>query len=164
VLVGCSSIRLGPKAIPGAKGEVVAVELDTGKVRWRKEVPGGVLSSVAVKAGLAVFTATDGKVRAWDAFTGLEKWSYDAKAPFFAGPAVTDRTVYVADLNGVVHALDLAEGKKQWALDLAADPATRTTGMVYGSPVVHHGRLYLATCSPGETPAGSQNVVCIGDR
>ncbi len=65
VLVGCSSIRLEPKAIAGAKGEVVAIELDTGKVKWRKEVPGGVLSSVVVKAGIAFF-----KVRAWDAFTG----------------------------------------------------------------------------------------------
>jgi outer membrane protein assembly factor BamB len=164
VLVGCSSIRLDPRAVPGARGEVVAVELDTGKVRWRREVPGGVLSSVAVKAGLAVFTATDGKVRAWDAFTGLERWSYDAGAPFFAGPAVTDRTVYAADLKGVVHALDLADGKKRWALDLAADPAT-TKGTVYGSPVVHRGRLYLATASPGEQAARARNVVvCIGDQ
>src|SRR5262249_3655491 len=117
VLVGCSSIRPDPKAIPDARGEVVAVELDTGKVRWRKEVPGGVLSSVAVKAGLAIFTATDGKVRAWDAFTGQERWFHDGGAPFFAGPAVTDRTVYAADLKGVVHALDLADGKKRWTLD-----------------------------------------------
>jgi outer membrane protein assembly factor BamB len=165
VLVGCSSIRGEPKAVPGAAGEVVAVELDTGKVRWRKGVPGGVLSSIAVKAGLAVFTATDGKVRAWDAFTGQEKWAYDAGAPFFAGPAVTDRTVYAADLKGVVHALGLADGKKRWALDLAADPATKTTGMVYGSPVVHRGRLYLATATPGEQAARTRNVVvCIGEQ
>jgi outer membrane protein assembly factor BamB len=100
VLVGCSSTRLDPKAIPGARGEVVAVELDTGAVTWRHDVPGGVLAPVAVRAGLAVFTATDGKVRAWDAFTGREKWAYDAKAPFFAGPAVADNTVYAADLKG----------------------------------------------------------------
>jgi outer membrane protein assembly factor BamB len=165
VLVGCGSLRLDPKAIPGAKGEIVAVELDTGKIKWRKEVPGGVLSSVAVKAGLAVFTATDGKVRAWEAFTGQEKWAYDAGAPFFAGPVVTAQGVYAADLKGVVHALGLSDGKKQWALDLAADPATRTTGMVYGSPVVHRGRLYLATATPGEQAARTRNVVvCIGDQ
>ena len=164
-MVGCSSIRLEPKAIAGARGEVVAIELDTGKVKWRKEVPGGVLSSVAVKAGMAIFTASDGKVRAWDAFTGLEKWTYDARAPFFAGPAVTKNAVYAADLNGVVHALDLADGKKEWALDLGADPATKASGMVYGSPVIHRGRLYLATCNLGEKTARTQNVVvCIGDK
>jgi outer membrane protein assembly factor BamB len=165
VLVGCSSIRLDPQAVSGATGEVVAVELDTGKVRWRRDVPGGVLSAVAVKEGLAVFTATDGKVRAWDAFTGTEKWVYDATTPFFAGVAVAGRTVYAADLKGVIHAINLADGKRQWTLDLAADPATRTTGMVYGSPVVHGGRLYLATCSLEGGAGGATNVVvCIGDK
>jgi outer membrane protein assembly factor BamB len=164
-LVGCSSVRLDPKAVAGATGEVVAVDLDSGKVKWRKDVPGGVLSSVAVKAGLAVFTATDGKVRAWDAFTGQEKWTYHARAPFFAGPAVTDRTVYAADLKGMVHALYLADGKQDWVLDLAADPATRTPGQVHGSPVVQGGRLYLATCNPGDTRGPAANVVvCVGDR
>jgi outer membrane protein assembly factor BamB len=165
VLVGCSSIRLDAEAVPGARGEVVALDLDTGAVQWRKQVPGGVLSSVAVKAGLAVFTATDGKVRAWDAFTGRERWCYDAKAPFFAGPAVARDTVYVADLEGVVHALNLADGKEEWALALGTDPATKACGMVYGSPIVHRGRLYLATCSLGGRAAPTRNVVvCIGDK
>jgi outer membrane protein assembly factor BamB len=156
---------MDPKAIPAAKGEVVAVELDSGAVKWRKEVPGGVLSSVAAKAGMAIFTATDGRVRAWDAFTGQERWSYDARAPFFAGPAVTKGTVYAADLKGVVHALRLSDGKKQWVLDLGADPATKVSGMVYGSPTVHRGRLYLATCDLGGRAARAQNVVvCIGDK
>jgi outer membrane protein assembly factor BamB len=134
-------------------------------VKWRKDLPGGVLASVAVKDGLAIFTATDGKVRAWDVFTGSEKWTYDAGAPFFAGPAVTRKTVYAADLKGVVHALNLADGKKEWVLDLRADPATRTTGMVYGSPVLQAGRLYLATCDLGDTRGQAANVVvCIGDE
>jgi outer membrane protein assembly factor BamB len=165
VLVGCSSIRLDPKAIAGARGEVVAIELDTGAIKWRKEVPGGVLSSIAVRAGLALFTATDGKVRAWDAHTGQERWTYDAKAPFFAGPAVTGMTVYAADLHGVVHAVKLADGTGQWTLDLGADPATKAPGMVYGSPIVHRGRLYLATCNLGARAARTPNVVvCIGDK
>jgi outer membrane protein assembly factor BamB len=165
VLVGCSSIRLDPKAIPGATGEVVAVELDTGKARWRRDVPGGVLSAVAVRDGLAIFTATDGKVRAWDVFTGAERWGYGAGAPFFAGVAVAGKTVYAADLRGVVHAINLADGKKQWTLDLATDPAVTAPGTVYGSPVVHGGRLYLATCNLGEGAGKAANaVVCIGER
>src|SRR5262249_41156262 len=82
VLVGCSSSRSEPTAVAGGTGEVVAVALDCGAVKWRQAVPGGVLSSVAVKAGLAIGTATDGKIRAWEAFTGREKWAYDARQPF----------------------------------------------------------------------------------
>jgi outer membrane protein assembly factor BamB len=165
VLVGCSSIRLDPKGVDQAMGEVVAVELDTGKVRWRRDVPGGVLSAIAVRAGLAIFTATDGKVRAWDAFTGAERWSYDATAPFFAGPAVARNTVYAADLKGIVHALNITDGKREWGLDLGADPATKAPGMVYGSPILHRGRLYLATCNLGDGAGRTANVVvCIGDK
>src|SRR5262249_45065432 len=121
VLVGCSSGRPDSKALTGARGEVVAVELDGGAVKWRKEVPGAVLSSVAIKEGLAVFTATDGKVRACDVFTGQERWSYDAKAPLFAGPAVTGESVYAVDAKGIVHAIQFADGKPQWSLDVSAD-------------------------------------------
>ncbi len=165
VIVGCSNIRFDPKAIPGGKGEIVAVDLTNGNVKWRKDVPGGVVSPVAVKDGLAIFTATDGKVRAWDAATGQEKWSHDAKAGFFAGPAIAGGTVYVADLKSVVHALSLADGKPQWMLDLAGDANIKAAGMVYGSPVVHAGRLYLATCNlESESAREPTAVVCIGEK
>jgi outer membrane protein assembly factor BamB len=165
VLVGCSSARLDPQALDGARGEVVAVELDTGAVKWRKELPGGVLSSIAVREGLAIFTATDGKVRALDAHTGQERWTYDARAPFFAGPAVTAKTVYAADLKGVVHALNLSNGKRDWLLNLATDSATKTNAMVYGSPIIHGGRLYLATCRLADRDSQTLNlVVCVGER
>jgi outer membrane protein assembly factor BamB len=121
-----------------------------------------VLSSIAVREGLAIFTATDGKIRALDAHTGRERWTYDARAPFFAGLAVTGKTVFAADLKGVVHALDLSNGKREWVLDLATDPAVKITGMVYGSPIIHGGRLYLATCNLAKQNANA--AVCIGDK
>jgi outer membrane protein assembly factor BamB len=165
VIVGCSNIRFDPKAIPGAKGEVVAVDLTSGAVKWRKPVPGGVVSPVAVRDGVAYFTATDGKVRAWDVRTGAEKWVYDAKAPFFAGPAVAPNAVYVADLRGVVHALNPADGKALWTLDLATDAAVKAPGMVYGSPALHAGRLYLATCNlEGDRARQPTAVICIGEK
>ena len=36
VLVGCSSIRFDRKLINGAKGEIVALNLENGQVKWRK--------------------------------------------------------------------------------------------------------------------------------
>jgi outer membrane protein assembly factor BamB len=165
VFVGCSSIRFDPKAVADARGEVLAADFFTGKEKWRKEVPGGVLSAVAVTDDLAVFTATDGKVRVWKAATGDEVWSYDAKAPLFAGAAVARGVVYTADLKGVVHAISLADGKALWTLDLAADPAVKAGGMVYGTPVLHGGRLYVTTCNlSGDAPRPAGVVVCIGEK
>jgi outer membrane protein assembly factor BamB len=166
VLVGCSTIRFDAKDLKGAKGQVVAIEIATGKVRWKKDIPnGGVLSPTAVQGGTAVFAATDGFVRAWDAATGNEKWSYDAKAPFFAGPAIAAGVVYAVDLKGTVHALELADGKPDWKLDVTADPAVASPGMVFGSPVVHGGEIFLATNrlegAQSELPLA---VVCLSDQ
>lgn len=167
VVVSGSSIGYDPKALKGAKGEVAAFSLDDGKEKWRTDVPGGVLSCVAAVDKTVIATATDGKVRALDLESGERKWAqvYDAKAPIFAAPAVVAGVVYVADLKGVVHAVGLEDGKGKWTLDLANHPDVKAPGMVYGGPVVHGGRVFVATCNlEGATARQGTVVVCIGDK
>jgi len=165
VVVGGSNIRFDPKTIAEGRGEVAVFDLETGAVKWHKSLPGGVVSPVAAAAGLAVLCGTDGKVRALDLASGQEKWSYSARGPLFAAPAIASGVVYAADLKGVVHALQLADGKGLWTLDLAADPAVKAPGMVYGSPIVHQGRLYLATCNlEGDHARQPAVIVCIGEK
>ena len=164
-LIGCSSIRFDQKLIGGAKGEVLAVNIENGQILWRKEVPGGVLSAVAVSGDVAVATCTDGMVRAWAVASGAEKWSYKAGEPFFAGPAITGGSVYAADLKGIVHAINLADGKAEWTFNVATDPAVQSPGMFFGSPVVHGGNLFLATCNiEGEHTGKPSVVVCLSDK
>lgn len=165
VLVGCSNIRLDIDTIKQGVGEVVAADLISGRVLWRKPVPGGILSPIAVKDGLAVFTATDGKVRAWQVESGNEQWVYDAKRPFFAGPAVAAGVVYAADLAGVLHALKLTDGRLDWTFNVVNAPGTQLPGAVYGSPVVYRGRIYLTTCNiQGDNVGQPSMVVCIADK
>ena len=164
VLVGCSSIRLEPKDVPRGQGEVIAVSLTDGLPRWRKNLPAGVVSAIAVRGDIAVFTATDGCVRAWEVATGAERWKSDVAAPYFASPAVTHDAVYVADLKGKVQALNLADGKQIWSLDVGNDPAIMAPGMVYGGPVISQGRLYLATCNLESASKAPTAVICIGEK
>ena len=164
VLIGCSSVRLEPRDVHQAQGEVLAVSLGDGSVKWRREIAGGVVSAIAVKDGVAVFTATDGCVRAWDVTSGKERWKSEPAAPYFASPAVTDGMVFVADLKGLVQALNMADGKRIWSLDLATDNAVQAPGMVYGGPVIAAGRLYVATCNLESPNKGTTVVVCIGDK
>ncbi len=164
VIVGCSNIRYDLKDIARGRGEVLAFNLADGKDRWKKTLPGAVVASVAVKDNLAVFTCTDGKVRAVDATTGESKWQYDAQAPFFAAPAISGDAVYVADLKGFVHAIGLADGATRWRFHVIADPAVKSSGKFYGSPVVHGGRVFVATCDLEGASGGMQAVVCIGDK
>jgi outer membrane protein assembly factor BamB len=165
VVVGGSTIGYDTKLLKFGKGELVALNLADGKVKWRKPIKGGVVSCVALAGGAAVATATDGKVRAYDLATGANRWVYDGKASFFAAPAVAGGVVYAADLKGVVHAVKLSNGQRLWKLDLGADPAVKSPGMVYGGPVVHGGRLYVATCNlEGPHARKPTAVVCIGSK
>jgi outer membrane protein assembly factor BamB len=164
VIVTGSSIAYSTKELEGVKGEVVALDLATGKEKWKKPIPCGVLGCAAVTKDAAVFTATDGKVRAFDLRDGSRRMIYDAKAPLFAPPAVVGHVAYVADLAGVVHAVDLKTGQAAWTLDLGKDPV-KLPGMNYGGITVHGGRLYLGTCNlEGQFARQPTAVVCIGTK
>jgi outer membrane protein assembly factor BamB len=165
VVVTGSTIPYDPKALKGAKGEVVALDLAKGTPRWKKELPGGVLGCAALADGVAYFTCTDGKVRGFSLKDGERRLLYDAKTPFFAPPAVAGGTVYAADLKGVVHAIDAKSGAAKWTFDLGADPLVKAPGMVYGGVLVHDGKVFLATCNL-EGPFARQPtvVVCIGPK
>jgi outer membrane protein assembly factor BamB len=159
VVVSTSTIGYYPAEIKGAKGSVIALNLADGKEKWAKDVQGGVVGSVALTDQLAICTATDGKVRAFDVNSGERAWVYDAKAPFFASPAVVGDVAYVGDLNGVVHAISVKDGNSVWKLDIGA----QAPGMIYASPIVHGGRLYVATCNVEGAYARQPTViVCIG--
>lgn len=165
VVVAGSSISYDPRLLKGAKGQLVALALDSGKELWKKDLLGGVVGSVAIADGAAIVTATDGKVRAFELDSGERRWVYEAGAPLFAPPAVAARTVYAGDLRGVLHAIDLKNGDSRWKLDLGSDPAVKAPGMIYGGPIVHGGRIYVATCNLEGAGVGRPTaVVCIGTK
>lgn len=166
VVLGCSSVGYDVNALKGAKGEVVAFDLASGKEKWRKPIfKGGILGCVALTPDAVIATATDGKVRAFELATGNRRWIYDAKTPLFAPAALDAGVAYVADLKGIVYAIDLTSGAAKWKLDLGAHPKVQAPGMVYGGPVLQGGRLYVATCNLAGAFANRPTVVvCIGDQ
>ena len=164
VVITTSSIAYDPRALEGAKGEVIAIDLATGKEKWKKALPGGVLGCAALTNETAVFTCTDGKVRAFSLKDGARRMIYDAKGPLFAPPAIVGDSAYVADLAGVVHAIDLKTGAALWTLDLGQDPV-KSPGMNYGGVTVHGGKIFLATCNiDGAFARKPTAVVCIGAK
>src|SRR5581483_1983957 len=146
IVVTGSSIGYDIKALKGAKGFVAALDLKDGKEKWSKDVTGGVVACAALAEGLAIVTSTDGKVRAFDLTTGERRWIYEAKMPLFAPPAVAGGVVYAGDLRGVVHAIDVKTGQGRWTLDLGG-AEVQAPGMIYGGPIVHEGKIYLASCN-----------------
>jgi outer membrane protein assembly factor BamB len=159
VIVPGSSIGYYFNEVKGAKGELAAFDLATGKPKWKKDVPGGVVGCVAISDGLAVCTATDGKVRAYRLTDGDRAWLYDAKCNMFAPPAVAGGVVYAADLAGTVHAIDLKTGAPKWTFALAKE--TGAPGMVYGGVSVVGGKVCVATCNLEGPNARKDTVIAV---
>ena len=164
VIVPCSSIRYDPKDLPAAKGEVVALKAADGSVEWRKDFAGAILATAASVGETAILCDTEGQVRALDRKTGNPKWAAKTGAAFFAGPAIAGDAIYAADIDGAVFCLGLSDGKVRWKLDLGTDATVHAPGMVYGSPIVHGGKLYVGTANlEGKAAGGETVVVCIGE-
>ncbi|HYE98275.1 MAG TPA: PQQ-binding-like beta-propeller repeat protein, partial [Planctomycetota bacterium] len=142
LVVTCSSMRYDPKELPGARGEVLCLKLD-GAVEWRREYDRAVLSTAVAAGDVVVICDTAGEVHALEAASGKPRWSRKTGAPYFGGAAVAGGAVYAVDLDGKAHALSLSDGAVRWTLDLGAE--AKAPGMVYGGPIVHGGRLFVAT-------------------
>jgi len=165
VVVAGGTISMDYNLLKGAKGFIAAFHLKDGSLKWTKDITGGVVSCAALSGNSAVITATDGKVRAFDIATGDRQWIYDAKMPLFAPVAIAKDVVYAGDLRGVVHAIDLKTGAESWKLDLGSHKDVQAPGMIYGGPVIHGGRIYIATCNLQGPYAGKDTVVvCIGEK
>ena len=74
-------------------GGLVAIEVDTGKILWEKELPAGNYGGATVVNDL-VFTATfAGTIYALHRDTGQQVWNYQASAGINAWPAVARDTI-----------------------------------------------------------------------
>jgi len=61
--------------------------------------------------------------------------------------------------------LQLADGKLDWKFDVTGDPAVASPAMVFTSPVVHGGEIFMATNRiEGEQSELPLAVVCLSDQ
>jgi outer membrane protein assembly factor BamB len=140
--VGCDGSLV---AVGSEEGEVIALEADTGKVRWRTRVSSEVLSSSPVVTGdLVLARSADSRLFGLDARDGKRRWLYQrasaplsVRAPF--GIAVSRGLAYAGFSGGKLLAISLANGSPRWegtvALPRGATELERVTDVV-GLPAV----------------------------
>lgn len=74
-------------SVPPFRGVVGAINVSTGKFRWRRAMPAPVIGGALATAGNLVFTGCDnGRFYALDARTGATRWSANLGLPFGAAP------------------------------------------------------------------------------
>jgi outer membrane protein assembly factor BamB len=109
-------------------GDLIAVDVNSGAVRWQDAEAGAIDASAAVDAGMVIVGTQAGSVVAVNEVTGAPIWSTPTGGAVESSPAVYNGVVYVGADDGDLYALDEASGTVLWA--------TALHGPVHSSPSV----------------------------
>jgi len=130
-------------------GDVYALGLDDGNVRWRFDADGPVIAALGAIRGEApptggpgpvetvLLASEKGAVYALDAADGSVRWRFNAGDDVWGAPLWTG-TVYVAAVNGKLFALDAATGKPN-----GGKPLFSTGHGLISDPVLLDGTLLV---------------------
>lgn len=119
--------------LPLDSGAVVAVDADTGVVRWTAD--GAVTRLPPAADGTSVYVVRDRELSALDAATGTERWRIAFDADISAPLVARAGWVVVALASGDVTAVRGADGVRVWQSTFATP--------VVAQPAINGARLYL---------------------
>ena len=137
--------------IGAGDGNVYALDLTSGRERWRFATGGKVRATPSVRDGVAVVGSWNGRVFAIDVATGKTRWvhhtvgdtidlkreGYDRRA-IQSTAAIVDGLVFFGSRDDGFYALDFATGERKWR-------SSHRTSWVVGSPAVRDGKAYIGS-------------------
>jgi outer membrane protein assembly factor BamB len=167
---GSSLIEFQPVLAKGVlfvvenNGRFVAVNAQTGKIRWRRDVgqlaassaawSGGRVYATGNQAGSAgIASAGPGKLWCFDAKTGRVIWAARLASASESSPLITGGRVYLGTQDGTVYALQANNGRTVWR--------HKASGAVKAGLAISQGRLYFGDYSGEMTAlrAGNGSVI-----
>jgi len=131
----------GAVYVGSSKGELLALDLDTGKLRWKYAIGASTSigeSSPAVSDGTVFVGDLAGTLHAVTADDGKRLWTFATSGEVKSSPVVVDDLVLIGSYDTHLYALDRRTGKLRWKL--------QTDGPVHATPAVRNGVIYIAGC------------------
>jgi outer membrane protein assembly factor BamB len=130
---------------PGLHSYLYALDLQTGREKWRFETGGAVASSPLLADGVVYFGSGDQNVYALDSGTGREKWRFKTEDAVWSSPALDDSILYIgagcddcaSSENRHLYALESQTGRELWRFE--------TGGWVQATPAVADGTVYVGS-------------------
>jgi outer membrane protein assembly factor BamB len=116
-------LGLGPSIDNGVvfaashKGEMVAVNLETGHNVWVKKLKMPISAGPAAGFGIVVAGSSKGAVVALDGATGRQLWRSQINSELLSSPAVSEKVVVIRSVDGRLHGLDMHSGKSLWSVE-----------------------------------------------
>ncbi|MCA1978091.1 MAG: outer membrane protein assembly factor BamB [Thiobacillus sp.] len=127
----------------GAKGEVLAIDLGSGQLRWKVSLSSEVTGTLLMAGDMLIVRTGDGRVQGLSIADGSRKWLYSRNLPPLSlrgsgGLALAGDTLYAGFPGGKLVALNPANGAQLWeatvALPRGATELERVAD-VMGNPV-----------------------------
>jgi outer membrane protein assembly factor BamB len=151
-----AAILDGTVYVGSAEGALFAIDLATGKLRWRYATDGPVgESSPCVADGIVFVGDLNGVFHAVDAATGQRRWTYKTGDEIKSSPNASAGRVYFGSYDQNLYCLSAASGGLIWKFS--------TEGPVHCTPSVGRDAVYISGCDENfraiEASSGKQIYV-----
>lgn len=134
-----SAIAGGVVYVGVGTGEVVALDLQTGKLRWKYKAGDGIgESSPSVVNGVVYIGDLTGTLHAINAADGKERWVFKTAGEIKSSPVVSEGKVIFGSYDGSLYAVDAAKGELAWQY--------RTGAQVHATPAIVNGLTFISGC------------------
>jgi outer membrane protein assembly factor BamB len=116
--VGLAPVADGGKVFAASHdGDVVALDVASGRNHWRIKTKRPLSAGPGVGAGVVVVGSEKGDVIALSEDSGAELWRIKVGGELLSAPAVSEKAVVVRTVDGRLRGLAPSDGHELWAVD-----------------------------------------------
>ena len=134
-----AAISGGTVYVGSQSKELLAIALETGKLRWKYRAADSIgESSPAVADGIVYVGDLAGLLHAVSAADGEELWTFKTDAEIRSSPVIVGDRLLIGSYDGNLYCLSRREGKLLWKFT--------TSNFVHSTPAVVDGVAYLSGC------------------
>ena len=133
----------------GHTGDVVAFDLNKGRVQWRTRLKAPLSGGTSAAADLVLIGSSDGRLFALNAADGKLRWNVRINGEVLAPPAISERLIALRTGDGKLRGLSPADGHELWSTE---QPVPRLSLRGTARPVIV-GNLVLCGFDNGKVVA-----------
>ena len=139
VIDSSAAIVDGVVYVGGGSGDLLALDLASGKLKW-KYTTGNLIgeSSPAVGTDAVYIGDLGGVFHAVSLRDGKALWTFSTGSEIKSSPVIVNDVVLTGSYDGHLYALDARSGKVRWKV--------LTQGQVHATPAVQNGLTFIAGC------------------
>jgi outer membrane protein assembly factor BamB len=137
---GTAAIADGVVFVGGQDEHVYAVNLATGKQKWKYKAGAPLKVGAAYSGGLVFIGDEDGKFHCLDAKTGEKRWMFDTDSEITSAASFDGNSVLFGAGDNLLYCLDKAKGGPPlWTFKVPGGP-------VMGTPGIIDSKTFIAGC------------------